>query len=221
MKGLIDQLIEEDERERFSKGLPLDVPAWQRLPFQFVVDLAASAIRLQELCESPIETQLGAKLLTWLPIIFPDSACELCPRGHQSEYPLECILVIPQYVRGNYRFDLAIERHRKVLVLIECDGKEFHSSEDQQARDEAKDESAERDGIRVLRFTGSQIFLRPDDCVSHVVWYLQQRGEMSGSIGSRHCSERAKLDPADHRRRPAPRGRELGPRPQRVSTAIN
>ena len=139
-KGLIDQLIEEDEHERLAKGLPLDVPAWQSLPCPYVVVLAAWAIRIKEHCESPIETALASTLLTWLPIVFPDFDSDICRQGNQRQHSPECILVIPQYVRGKYRFDFAIERHKNLLVLIECDGKEFHSSEEQQARDKIKQE---------------------------------------------------------------------------------
>jgi very-short-patch-repair endonuclease len=57
----------------------------------------------------------------------------------------------------------------KPLVLVECDGKEFHSSVDQQANDKLKDAAASRMGIRLIRFTGSEIHRDIDACVKYAM----------------------------------------------------
>jgi very-short-patch-repair endonuclease len=57
----------------------------------------------------------------------------------------------------------------KPLVLVECDGKEFHSSADQQANDKLKDVAALQAGIRLVRFTGSEIHRDIDACVTYVM----------------------------------------------------
>jgi very-short-patch-repair endonuclease len=52
---------------------------------------------------------------------------------------------------------------------MECDGKDFHSSADQQANDKLKDEAAANAGIRLIRFTGSQINGEVDACVRYAL----------------------------------------------------
>jgi hypothetical protein len=65
------------------------------------------------------------------------------------------------------------------LVFVECDGKEFHSSPAQIARDRLKDKLARDAGIALRRFTGSEINKRGDACAYFIVddvWALLPRG---------------------------------------------
>jgi very-short-patch-repair endonuclease len=52
---------------------------------------------------------------------------------------------------------------------VECDGKEFHSSVEQQANDALKDAAALKAGIRLIRLTGSEINRDADACASLVL----------------------------------------------------
>jgi very-short-patch-repair endonuclease len=81
------------------------------------------------------------------------------------------IVLHPHFPLAQFRYDFAVRAKWKLtpLVLVECDGKQFHSSIDQQANDKLKDEAASRAGIRLLRFTGSEIHRDIDACVKHAI----------------------------------------------------
>lgn len=117
-------------------------------PIFHLVDCAAE---IAPLCESPIEIQLGARLLA-----------ELKP-----PFRIE-----PQYWFGNFRIDFAIIRDGWPCLFIECDGKAFHSSDEQVLNDLAKNRAAAIAGIPLLRLTGSEIFRQPEQCVRQIIELL-------------------------------------------------
>jgi hypothetical protein len=75
----------------------------------------------------------------------------------------------------NYRLDLLLIGHRcgpSIIIDIECDGHEWHERTKQQASaDRARDRHLLSVGIQTVRFTGSDIFHRADECASEV-WSL-------------------------------------------------
>lgn len=94
---------------------------------------------LRPLCESPIEVQLGIHLVRLL-------------SGKE-------IVSVPQYRWHRWRMDFALKRpDGPPLLFIECDGRDFHSTSEQQANDRAKDRAARDARIPLMRFTGSAIY---------------------------------------------------------------
>lgn len=69
----------------------------------------------------------------------------LTSRGHSVTTQVPC---------GVYRIDLALMGQR---IAIECDGKDYHSSPAQKARDRRKDAYLKQNGWKVMRFSGRQI----------------------------------------------------------------
>jgi very-short-patch-repair endonuclease len=63
--------------------------------------------------------------------------------------------------------------------MIECDGKEFHSTDEQIANDLAKDALAAKSGILLYRFSGSQIFRELDRCTQQVLKELRLYGHVT------------------------------------------
>lgn len=94
-------------------------------------------------CESPIETLLFEALLK---------------EGYQVYTQVPC---------GAYRIDLAIYSGRR-KIAIEADGKAYHSSPEQVEHDKRKDWYLERNGWRVIRFSGSEIYRNSHKCVAEV-----------------------------------------------------
>lgn len=107
-------------------------------------------------CESPIE-QLMAMNLGELELYF---------RGN-----IETIAVIPQEEitigENKYRVDFLFElsffysdKYKKFLLLvIECDGYDFHQkTKEQVAKDYKRDRNLQANGYEILRFSGSEIF---------------------------------------------------------------
>jgi very-short-patch-repair endonuclease len=79
-----------------------------------------------------------------------------------------------QYRCGYYYIDLALPRYR---LAIECDGKAFHSSPKQKARDKKRTSFLYRHGWKhVIRFSGSDINRNPDKCVDRIEKYIKKVG---------------------------------------------
>ncbi len=120
--------------------------------------VAGAAFEMAPKTESPIEATLGARLSLALDIWNKD--CE--PK----------LTLVPQYQLKRFRYDFAILSGEKLVLAIECDGKDFHSSDAQRANDAAKDALVRSLGADVARFTGSKIFRDDTDCVETIMFYL-------------------------------------------------
>lgn len=109
---------------------------------------------LTKVCESPIEIDLGAALMMLA----------------EGRYLIE-----PQHEAGGYRYDFSVRSlpTKKLLCLVECDGKEFHSTPGQKANDQAKDRLAESFGIRVVRLTGREIYRDPAKAAETVIMWAR------------------------------------------------
>jgi len=129
-----------------------------------VVESAAIAMELASLCESPIEIDLAVQLTKALRVIDDPS-----------------LLLRHQFKLGRFRYDLSVERETQIkpLILIECDGKEFHSNDEQVASDCAKDALARKEGILLLRFSGSEIFRNVKGCRYLVLKMLRMGGHLT------------------------------------------
>lgn len=76
----------------------------------------------------------------------------------------ECKILVGSQIRCDQYvvdFGAAISMFNKppLIVVIECDGHEFHTSKDQFTRDKAKDRHLLQKGFRVMRFSGSEIYV--------------------------------------------------------------
>jgi very-short-patch-repair endonuclease len=134
-----------------------------------------------KLCESPIEQQFLIALY-FVPPYFCDNTIwisdkESIIRSAEEQEPYQpYVLVRPQASIGPYRVDFLItvkhEPHtpaRDVLV-VECDGHDFHEkTKEQAAKDKRRDRYLTGRGLRIMRFTGSEIHKSPSDCASEVM----------------------------------------------------
>jgi very-short-patch-repair endonuclease len=151
----------DDERPRNRGGFePIAVPA------AGLLDSSAVAMEIGSLCDSEIEVDLAVALTKALRVI-DDPTLSL---RHQFQL-------------GGFLYDLYIKREgrSKPLVMIECDGKEFHSTDEQIANDRAKDALAAKSGIFLHRFSGSQIFRELDRCTQQVLKELRLCGHITAS----------------------------------------
>ncbi|WP_249149715.1 endonuclease domain-containing protein [Bradyrhizobium manausense] len=105
-------------------------------------------------CDSPIEVSLGVRIRKALRVI--------------GDETLTCQ---PRYFLDRYIYDLAIFRKGRPfpMIIVECDGKDFHSSPEQRQNDAKKNKLAASKGIVLLRFTGSEIHCAPDDCLAKIL----------------------------------------------------
>lgn len=130
------------------------------------VDRAAASVLASGSADSPIETILGAAVIMY----FRNAGkpMDLCAPTELDNAKGRLVFV-PQFKWSIYRSDWAIYNPKTSgAMLLECDGKEFHSSADQVAHDRKKDTAAHDRGYLTMRFTGSQIHRDADGCAQKV-----------------------------------------------------
>lgn len=115
-----------------------------------------------ERCESPIEQLLCTSLFVDLGMSAIPIDAEL--RHFVSDRAKA--FLFSQHRIERYRADFLVivaDRQTHVPIVIECDGKRYHSSDEQIAYDEQRDLALLAAGARgVWRFTGSEIVKRTD-----------------------------------------------------------
>ncbi|MEZ0064017.1 hypothetical protein ABIF26_009579 [Bradyrhizobium elkanii] len=117
-------------------------------------------------CDSPIEEILGAAIL--MQFDRAGQPLKLCKMIDIKNAPDELVLV-PQFAWGYYRSDWAILNPGcSGALLIECDGRDYHSTAEQRMHDWQKDANAHDRGYLTVRFTGSQINRNADSCARKI-----------------------------------------------------
>lgn len=86
-------------------------------------------------------------------------------------------MIAPQVLWGNFTVDFVVfaRQNGKISeVIVECDGHDYHERTKEQARrDRSRDRHFVKQGIPVLRFTGSEIWADIDRCIDDVAECLQ------------------------------------------------
>ena len=135
---------------------------------------------LRKRCESPIEECM---LLVFLCSQYElRGPCDPPPYEVQfSDYdfpyerphPFESSEVYIQANILDFRVDFLVdfwsEDSGRHLIVVECDGHDFHDrTKEQAARDRARDRLMLSNGIKVVRFTGSEIWKDPFGCIFEI-----------------------------------------------------
>lgn len=79
-----------------------------------------------------------------------------------------------QHTLGRYRLDFLLTAHVgaavKSYVAVEVDGHDFHERTKEQAKhDRQKDRAIQAAGMKILRFTGSEVYADPLKCAKEAV----------------------------------------------------
>jgi len=114
---------------------------------------AEIAARMARFTESPIEIMFGMAMMELM----------------EDDWEL-----LPQYKWRRYRIDWALQVPDKPLIFIECDGNEFHTRPEDVARDRRRDVMIRRAGIKLFRFTGSEIYQNAKRCALKIWWEARQ-----------------------------------------------
>jgi very-short-patch-repair endonuclease len=129
-----------------------------------------------KVCESPIEKlfaasvvlQFHAASLFDVRLIFGSDF-----NGERGAAPIDCTFVYPQAQIGAYRVDFLFDdfhENKRRLIIVELDGHDWHERTKAQAtRDKKRDRALVTAGYRVLRFTGSEIYASPGECLQEVI----------------------------------------------------
>ena len=84
--------------------------------------------------------------------------------------------VVTQLEVGPFRYDFAIMNSKGELVaLVECDGREFHSTPEQIKRDQEKDDLAKELGVLMFRHTGKEICANPSRVAEQIIFHVWPR----------------------------------------------
>lgn len=161
---------QESWRKPYIHGSEADIDDFKPMAFgdaiAKAVDRVAASVLTSTKADSPIETILGAAVL----LLFKNAGKPLllCMPA-DLETAERRLLLVPQFAWSIYRSDWALYNPKTTgALLIECDGKDFHSSADQVAHDRKKDAAAHDRGYLSMRFTGSQISRDADACANKI-----------------------------------------------------
>lgn len=79
-----------------------------------------------------------------------------------------------QAQRGPYRLDFLFDINESNWLAVEVDGHDWHErTKEQAARDKRRDRYMVEHGIRVVRFTGSEVYANPVECGAEVLRILE------------------------------------------------
>ena len=118
-------------------------------------------------CESPIEELFALALHT------NDIINEIWLLFHEY-FGEECEVVLTkQHLIDKYRVDFFIQIMKKgqteTAYIIELDGHDFHEkTKEQVKRRNERDRFFASNGMTVIRFSGSEVYNNPDECVESV-----------------------------------------------------
>lgn len=114
-------------------------------------------------CESPIERMLGVGLYNAQ--AYWESLAD--SRG-LNIYPQMDIVCGKKTYRADFQISAIVGGKEKILV-VECDGHEFHEKTREQAvRDRQRERDLIKEGYIVVRFTGSEIYNNLYKCISEI-----------------------------------------------------
>lgn len=135
---------------------------------------------LKTSCQSPIEEIFLAQLMAdadrYMALLsFQFYTRKFTFPGERSSQ-FSSVDVHMQASVGNYYADFLFDDNRdgkRRIIVVECDGHDFHEKTKQQAaHDKRRDRYFVAQGIKVLRYTGSEIYNGCDDVMAEVFEHL-------------------------------------------------
>ncbi len=158
-------------------------------------DIGVRAADCVKMCHSPIERAFLAgaiahSLLHWEGVyVRTKNPKDMVPEEvfFGRKRPWAATQIIPeincQEPLGRYRVDFLI-KVGSASAIVECDGHDFHErTKEQAARDKKRDRELQMTGLKVFRYTGSEIFQDPAGCGFEVMGHLDSEFRI-------HCHEK-------------------------------
>jgi len=160
-------------RTAIEKNLP-EEDVWRELEsyrnkIKGKTPLHISSILLCNILYSPSGL---AKTITGKEIKVVDSPIEELLDFHLNKTKLE---YRQQEKIGKYRVDFFFPKSN---LIVEIDGREYHSSTEQRQKDFERELALIKKGYTVLRFTGSQVYKDTQGCVDKIYKFLE--GHLNG-----------------------------------------
>ncbi|MFC3229373.1 endonuclease domain-containing protein [Marinibaculum pumilum] len=180
---------------REEDGVSIDGDRWDQTP-EFAAMIQRYSLNAQQRaaeefsrlvshmtprCRSPSEFRL---LLALIDALGDISDFEISWMNGDGRFELEpwryidCMYAYCNAQVGSFIADFLFEfdyMDQRAFVVVECDGHKFHERTKEQARrDRSRDRWMTSKGIKILRFTGSEIYRDADRCANEVVNLLMK-----------------------------------------------
>jgi len=161
-----------DEPREYVTGMPMHIIGGVIR----ALETAGAAMEIVGAAESPIEEMFGGALTAELRRRYTAEEFGIFNPAEPNEHPAGCMMLVAQFELLRFRYDFALRFRGSPdpFLLIECDGKQFHSSPEQIANDRRKDECALKHGVHLIRLKGGDIHYRIEKCVAEVVQFIEE-----------------------------------------------
>lgn len=171
LQCLLETHLNMDEGD--AKAIAKRAWQWVTTPNRKKVD------RLFGVCESPLERRL---LLALPKAAFPDRDISCLDINEDivqfNRNGIDYIISPQAETCHGYRADFVLFTDRRVSLVIEVDGHDFHEKTKEQARDDKKrDRAMIAAGYLVVRFTGSEVFANANGCWLEVFKIVETRSQ--------------------------------------------
>lgn len=131
---------------------------------------------IENYTNSPIETLFLLHLLNYLDPFVIDSRKDgdgyidyisSSQGSHGGVWHIEPQFEIQKYLIVD--FVILFPQYSKLKIVIECDGHDFHEkTKEQVKKDKQRDRTLTKLGFKILRFSGSEIYNNPKNCVMEI-----------------------------------------------------
>lgn len=128
----------------------------------------------RSICESPIEVAFATAFMAICHHEVGDAAYfdRDVPLDQKMDGGVQRVLWVQRPLE-QYRLDFIVSTYpydARVAVVVECDGHDFHErTKEQAARDRSRDRALQALGLKVFRFTGSEIYRDAFLCAREVL----------------------------------------------------
>jgi len=160
----VDRVEEERRRLELAKSRERDAARLASLDFVEPTTPAPSPLdalfAAGDAAESPIEHRMLRAIIL--------RGVTRSAHGQEHIAEIGSALLYAQLPIGQYRVDIALTDGVARLV-VECDGRAYHSNEAQLLADRRRDRGLTLAGWRVIRFSGSEIYKNADACAAEAL----------------------------------------------------
>jgi hypothetical protein len=153
------------------------------VPTEYAINTVFCKLRSLVNNKSPIEHLLGVALFEALSKHFPEWRCWFHSPSDFIANSQGCrrdeFVIVPKWEIADVgQVDFAIFAPqisvREPLVVVECDGHEFHSTPDQASKDRRRDRVLLRLGVTPLRYTGRDIMRKKTEIAQEIAEFVGQ-----------------------------------------------
>lgn len=110
------------------------------------------------------------------PMVLPEPELQYQIKCNEHNYVADFFLeyIYTSVWDDDAKLNVPTDVSLKKPIIIECDGYEFHKTKKQMSSDYERETNLKLDGYDIIRFTGSQIYNEPLECIKKVYDYVEK-----------------------------------------------